>query len=238
MSINAQIAKATAAQWLRAAALIVFAVLAGLFLGAGVSQIVRAQTLPAISAEGESQAADDVRAWLKSTRSLTADFLQQGADGQFVRGKLTLAQPGKVRFEYEPSVEMLIVARDGALFFIDYEVNQLSRYPINETPLAPLLDPDVIDTVPLSVQEVAEGANAGSIYVTSTDPKHREYGTLTMVFERIAPGEVNLRSWSVLDGQGNLTQITLTNAQANVEVADAAFKFRDPRRRKGPSFRR
>ncbi|MEO0413302.1 MAG: outer membrane lipoprotein carrier protein LolA [Pseudomonadota bacterium] len=234
MANDTHTAKASATQFLRAAALIMFAIVAGLFLGAGVSQMVRAQVDAAPINAPEAPAAADVRAWLKSTRSLNADFTQQGADGQFVRGTLSLQQPGRLRFEYEPSVEMLIVAREGTIYFIDYEVNQLSRYPIKETPLAPLLNPDVIDTVPLRVTEVVNANGDARIYVTSEDPKHREYGTLTMVFERTGPKGVSLRSWSVLDGQGNLTQITLSNVRENVEIAQAAFKFRDPRRKKGP----
>lgn len=227
-------ARQTASQMLRGALLIVFAILAGLFLGAGVSQVVRAEDDLGAAELPQTAGETQVRAWLKTTRSLNADFSQQGADGKFVRGTLTLEQPGRVRFEYEPSVPMLIVAREGSLFFIDYEVNQLSRYPIKETPLAPLLNPEVIDTAPLRVTEVINRDGSASLYVTSEDPKHREYGTLTMVFDRTAAGKVALRSWSVLDGQGNLTQITLENVRENVEVADATFKFRDPRRTRGP----
>ncbi|MGD1956216.1 MAG: outer membrane lipoprotein carrier protein LolA [Sphingomonadales bacterium] len=215
----------------RAAAIIVIVIATGLFLGAGVSQMVRAATQQPADLPNDDIAAQAVRDWLRDTKSLKADFLQQGADGQAVCGELTLKQPGQVRFEYEPSVELLIVAREGSIYFIDYEVKQVSRYPIKETPLAPLLRPQSLDEVPFRAVEITDGVGKGTLYVTSEDPEHREYGTLTMVFTRTGPKSVALNAWSVLDGQGNLTQITLENVRENVDVASATFKFKDPRRR-------
>lgn len=229
---------------LKSAALLVGIVAGGLFLGAGVSQIVRAETLQVAAApqsnldnNNTATTTRDVKNWLRDTQSLQAEFVQQGVDGSFVRGTFTMQQPGQMRFEYEPSVEMLIVADGKSVYFIDYEVRQLSRYPLKETPLAPLLQLDRLETLDLKAIEVRDGPMAGTIAVTSQDPKHREYGTLTMMFERVDPqGKLNLRGWSVLDAQGNLTQITLQGAQENVQVAKNAFKFKDPRRR-GPRTR-
>lgn len=228
---------------LKSAVMIAGVIAGGLFLGAGVSQIVRAQPLPPsdgpaqTAIDGQSTATDDVKRWLRDTMSLKADFVQQGVDGSIVRGVFTMQQPGQMRFDYEPSVEMLIVADGKSVYFIDYEVRQLSRYPLKETPLAPLLKLDELNTLDLEAIEVRDGPMAGTLAVTSRDPKHREYGTLTMMFERVSPeGKLALRGWSVLDAQGNLTQITLQSAQENVQIAKNAFKFKDPRRR-GPRTR-
>lgn len=227
---------------LKSAVMIAGVVAGGLFMGAGLSQIVRAQTLAPVADKAkaetlQSKATDDVKRWLRETKSLKADFVQQGVDGSIVRGMFTMQQPGQMRFDYEPSVDMLIVADGKSVYFIDYEVRQLSRYPLKETPLAPLLKLDELETLDLDAIEVRDGPMAGTLAVTSKDPKHREYGTLTMMFERVSPdGKLALRGWSVLDAQGNLTQITLQSAQENVQIAKNAFKFKDPRRR-GPRTR-
>lgn len=226
---------------LKSAALLVGIMAGGLLFGVGLSQMVRAQEVqtvaPGVEAATSTAAAQDVKRWLRETKSLKAGFVQQGADGALVRGTFTMQQPGRMRFDYEPSVEMLIVADGKSVYFIDYEVRQLSRYPLKETPLAPLLKLDGLDTLDLEAIEVREGPMAGTIAATSMDKKHREYGVLTMMFERINPqGGLALRAWTVLDAQGNLTQITLQDTQENVQVADNAFKFKDPRRR-GPRTR-
>lgn len=227
---------------LKSAVMIAGVIAGGLFLGAGVSQIVRAQPVTpsadtADTATLQSAATADVKRWLRETTSLKADFVQQGVDGSIVRGTFTMQQPGQMRFDYEPSVEMLIVADGKSVYFIDYEVRQLSRYPLKETPLAPLLKLDELNTLDLQAIEVRDGPMAGTLAVTSKDPKHREYGVLTMMFERVSPeGKLALRGWSVLDAQGNLTQITLQSTQENVQIAKNAFKFKDPRRR-GPRTR-
>ncbi|MEM9880162.1 MAG: outer membrane lipoprotein carrier protein LolA, partial [Pseudomonadota bacterium] len=182
----------------------------------------------------EPAAESDVKRWLRDTKSLRADFIQQGADGSFLRGTFTMRQPGRIRFDYKDASDLLIVADGKAVYFIDYEVRQLSRYPLKETPLAPLLDSAAIETLALNVTEVTEGPMAGTIAVTSKDPKHREYGTLTMMFDRVdaAGSKLLLQAWTVLDAQGNLTQVTLRDQEENIAVADSTFTFKDPRRRR------
>ncbi|MFN5822052.1 MAG: outer membrane lipoprotein carrier protein LolA [Novosphingobium sp.] len=44
---------------------------------------------------------------------MRADFVQADANGQRVKGVLTLKRPGRIRFQYEKGVPMLIVS-DGS----------------------------------------------------------------------------------------------------------------------------
>jgi outer membrane lipoprotein-sorting protein len=43
-----------------------------------------------------------------------------------------------------------------------------------------------------------------------------------------------LQGWTALDAQNNRTSIRLSNQRFNVAVADSAFRYTDPRRRRGP----
>jgi len=228
---------------LKSLAAIVGIIAGGMFVGAGLSQMVRAQPMEPSFASLDPQATDeldkasateDVKRWLSETQGLRAQFVQQGADGSFLTGTFTMRQPGRIRFDYSDATDLLIVADGKAVYFIDYEVRQLSRYPLKETPLAPLLDNAALESLALSVTPVMEGPMAGTIAVTSQDPKHREYGTLTMMFDRVdgADGKLLLQAWTVLEAQGNLTQVTLRDQEENVSVADSLFTFKDPRRRR------
>ena len=92
-------------------------------------------------AQSSKQELDQVIAALRGIGTMTADFTQSDRNGRTVRGKLTLKRPGKIRFEYEKGVNMLLVSDGKSLTFLDYDVNQKQRYPIGNSPLGALLDP-------------------------------------------------------------------------------------------------
>ena len=68
----------------------------------------------ATPAIGQSASAlSSVQAHLKASDTMTADFVQTDRNGQRLSGKLTLKRPGKIRFQYQKGVPMLIVG-DGS----------------------------------------------------------------------------------------------------------------------------
>jgi outer membrane lipoprotein-sorting protein len=82
-----------------------------------------------------------VTAHLKAVTTMTAAFTQTDRAGKVLTGTLTLKRPGKIRFQYQQGVPLLIVGDGKALTFIDYSVKQVSRWPIGNSPLGVLLDP-------------------------------------------------------------------------------------------------
>ena len=177
-----------------------------------------------------ANALSSVQAHLKSTGSMTADFVQTDRNGQRLSGQLTLKRPGKIRFQYQQGVPLLIVGDGSSLTMIDYEVKQVQRWPVKNSPLGALLDPD------RDLTQYAKIVPTGSDEVLSVevrDPKRPEYGTITMVFVRdgAAPAGLRLRGWVALDSHNNRTRIDLSNQKFNVAVADSAFKWTDPRPR-------
>lgn len=181
---------------------------------------------PAIAQSANALSA--VQAHLKSTSSMTADFVQTDRNGQRLSGQLTLKRPGKIRFQYQKGVPLLIVGDGSRLTMIDYEVKQVQSWPVKNSPLGALLDPD------RDLAKYAKIIPTGSNDVVSVevkDPKRPEYGTITMVFIRDggAPGGLRLRGWVALDSQNNRTRIDLSNQRFNGPVADSAFRWTDPR---------
>ena len=171
-----------------------------------------------------------VQTHLKATSSMTADFVQTDRNGQRVSGKLTLKRPGKIRFQYQKDVPLLIVGDGSRLTMIDYQVKQVQSWPVKNSPLGALLDPERDLT---KYAKVLPTGSSDVLSVEVKDPKRPEYGTITMVFIRdgSSPGGVRLRGWVALDSQNNRTRIDLSNQQFNVAVADSAFKWTDPRPR-------
>jgi len=181
----------------------------------------------AAQASSSSKLAEAVAA-LRAISTLKADFVQTDRNGQRLSGELTLKRPGKIRFQYQKGVPLLIVGDGSSLTMIDYEVKQVQRWPVKNSPLGALLDPDRDLTKYAKVLPTGSG---DVLSVEVKDPKRPEYGTITMVFVRdgSAPAGLRLRGWVALDSQNNRTRIDLTNQKFNVAVADSAFRWTDPR---------
>ena len=169
---------------------------------------------------------------LKAMQSLRAGFTQTDRTGQTLTGTLTLKQPGKIRFEYQKDAQLLIVSDGRALTMIDYQVKQVQRWPIRNSPLGALLDPNRDLTKYGTLLQTNDPA---VVSVEVRDPKRPEYGVITLIFTRSAsaPGGLSLVGWVALDSQNKRTTIRLSGQQYNVSVADNAFAWTDPRA-KGP----
>ena len=186
---------------------------------------------PAKSANTDARKIAAVQEHLRTTYSMKADFVQTDSNGQQLTGELTLKRPGKIRFQYQKDVPLLIIGNESALTLIDYEVAQVQRWPIKNSPLGVLLDPE------RDFAHYAKVIPTGNHNVTSIavkDPKKPEFGTITLVFthDLRAPAGLRLRGWIALDAQHNRTRIDLINQRFNIAVADSTFKWTDPRRRK------
>ena len=123
----------------------------------------------------------------------------------------------------------LLVVGDGkALYFIDYSVKQVSRWPIGGSPLSVLLDPSREIS---RFARVVPGGDPRVVSVEVNDPKHPEYGRITLVFARDGgtPGGLALQGWVALDAQNNRTTIRLSNQRYNGAIPDGAFRWNDPR---------
>jgi outer membrane lipoprotein-sorting protein len=174
-----------------------------------------------------------VQTHLRAVTTMTADFAQTDRSGKTLTGQLKLKRPGKIRFQYQPGVPILIVGDGNSLWFLDYQVGQKQRWPIGNSPLGVLLDPSK------DIARFARVVPVGDpriVFVEARDPRHPEYGTLTLAFAREAgaPAGLRLQGWIAVDGQNNRTTVRLSNQRFNVTVGDEAFRWRDPTPNRGP----
>lgn len=171
-----------------------------------------------------------VQSYIRAVTTMTADFSQTDRNGQTLTGQLTLKQPGKIRFQYQKGVPLLIVGDGKALTVIDYDVRQVQRWPIGNSPLGALIDP----SKDLSkFGKVIATDDPSILSVQARDPRRPEFGTITMIFKRDAsgPAGLTLYGWVSLDSQNNRTAVRLSNQRYGVPVADSAFRWTDPRPR-------
>jgi outer membrane lipoprotein-sorting protein len=170
-----------------------------------------------------------VSAHLRAVNTMTAGFAQTDRRGRTLNGRLTLKRPGRIRFEYQPGVQMLIVADGRRLNMVDYEVKRVESWPIANSPLSVLLDAN---------QNLSRFASVVQndrqvLMVRARDPKRPEFGTISIAFAKIAsaPGGLMLQGWTVIDAQNNRTTVKLSGQRFNVPVADTAFAWADPRKK-------
>jgi outer membrane lipoprotein-sorting protein len=169
-----------------------------------------------------------VQQHLAQTQSMVAGFSQTDRNGRVLTGTLTLKKPGKIRFQYQQGVPILIVGDGRALTFIDYSVRQVQRWPIGNSPLGILLNPNADIS---RVARLSSGGDPRFVSVEASDPRHPEYGRITMIFNHnaSAPAGLMLQGWVALDAQNNRTTVRLSGQRFNVPVSDSTFQFRDPR---------
>jgi len=166
---------------------------------------------------------------LRAISTMKADFNQIDRAGNVVNGTMTLKRPGKIRFDYGEDADLLVVSNGRSLYMVDYEVNQVERWPIRNSPLGALLDPN------RDVKQFGTLIPTGSNEVLSIDvrdPEKPEFGRINLIFVRKpgAPGGLELTHWVALDAQNYRTTVRLNNHRYGVSVPDSTFRFRDPRR--------
>ena len=196
--------------------------------------LTAAVALPAVFAPVAAlaaPAADDlaqVQKSLEAMSSMTADFTQTDQAGKVLTGTLTIKKPGKIRFQYQQGVPLLIVGDGKNVYFIDYSVDQVQRWPVGGSPLSVLIDPSKNVS---RFAHIVPGGDPRIVSVEVNDPNHPEYGRITLVFARSdsAPGGLLLQGWVALDAQNNRTTIRLANQKFNGAVSEIMFRWNDPR---------
>lgn len=184
---------------------------------------------PAAQAQSSSADLDRAVTALRSISTMKANFNQIDRAGNTVTGTMTLKRPGKIRFDYGKDADFLVVSNGKSLYMIDYEVRQVERWPIKNSPLGALLDPS------RDVKQFGTLIPTGSPDVLSIDvrdPKKPEFGRINLIFVRkaSAPGGLQLTHWVALDAQNHRTTVRLTNHRYGLAIPDSTFRFRDPRR--------
>lgn len=157
--------------------------------------------------------------YLNGLRNVEAKFTQINADGSLSTGVLYIKRPGRIRFEYDPPNNALVLASQGQLAIFDPNGNNgPESYPLSKTPLSLIL----ADNINLSRERMVRGHqfDGTSTTLTVQDPEHPERGLLVLVFTGPSP---QLRQW-VIEGQnGEQTVIVLNDVAMNMFLNDNLF---------------
>lgn len=157
--------------------------------------------------------------YVNALTTAEAPFTQVNADGTLSTGRLYLHRPGRMRFEYDPPDNAVVIAGGGQVAVFDPKSNQPPEvYPLARTPLALLLAPQVdLDRARMVLAHREEG-NTTRLLVQ--DPDRPEYGTIELVF---TANPTELRQWIVRDETGAETTVILGALSTGMRLSPFLF---------------
>jgi outer membrane lipoprotein-sorting protein len=162
--------------------------------------------------------------YLNQLTSAEASFTQINADGTISTGTLYMRRPGKVRFEYNPPEQALVMANNGAVVVFDRKLGgEPETYPLNRTPLGLILAQNV--DLGRANMVVAHGYDGTATTVTAQDPENPEYGSIQLKF---TDNPVELRQWVITDDGGGQTTVVL-GAWERKQLANRLFNIEQER---------
>lgn len=159
---------------------------------------------------------------VSSAKTAKGRFTQANADGSLYSGSFAISRPGKLRFEYDAPVPVLIVADGTTVAMEDRDLETIDRVPLGSTPLGLILDDTLEFTDDVIVTDVSETAMA--FEVTVEDASGEMPGTLTMQFNQ---AENSLVGWRAVDAELNTTIVALQDVETNTRINPRQFILRD-----------
>ncbi|MBY5972401.1 outer membrane lipoprotein carrier protein LolA [Ferrimonas balearica] len=171
----------------------------------------------------------ELSAYMNGMKTAEAKFTQVNGDGSISTGQLYIMRPGRMRFEYDPPNEALVMAGGNAVAVFDPKSNGgPETYSLGMTPLKLILD----DRIDLGRDNmVTDYREEGpSTIVRAQDPEHPEYGHIELIF---TGDPVELRQWVVTDEAGSQTTVILGELETGVSLGTGMFSIRQETARRG-----
>ena len=160
---------------------------------------------------------------MKTIKAKFAQFNSKVKD-DLQTGDLYLSKPGKMRLIYEKGSPLEFYATGGYFIYHDKDLEEVSFFDLNQTPVALILkeklsftDPDFVVS---DVQDVLD-----EYFVSAYKKDAEELGTLTLVIDK---DTLELKQWDVVDMQGVKSTVSLYDITANKPIKDSMFNFTNP----------
>jgi outer membrane lipoprotein-sorting protein len=173
------------------------------------------------AAQAQELSLAEISGYFNGLRTAEGDFTQIASDGIISTGHIYIKRPGRIRFDYNPPEEALVIAGGGSVAVFDPRSNTgPDRYPLNQTPLNIILARTVnLDQAEMVTNVISDGTTTT---VTAQDPDHPEYGSIRLVF---TANPVELRQWIVDDGTGFETTVILGAMTVGEPISESLFNI-------------
>ncbi len=174
---------------------------------------------PLSALAAEKLSLTEISTYLNGLKTAQGAFTQINDDGTISTGKLSILRPGRMRFEYDPPEQALVIAAASAVVIIDKKSNQPPEtYPLERTPLSLILGRNInLNTASMVTGHSFDGT---ATIVTAQDPKNPENGSIQMSF---TDNPVQLRQWIVNDANGGQTTVILGDFATGMDLPGSLF---------------
>ena len=180
-------------------------------------------TLPAFALVRPAQAQiiplAELSRYFNSFTTAEGEFTQINPDGTLSTGRMYIRRPGRVRFEYDPPEQALVMAGGSQVAVFDGRSNQgPNQYPLRQTPLNIILEQNVDFARARMV--VGHSTDGVTTTVVAQDPENPHYGSIRLVF---SANPTELRQWVIRDDTGAETTVILGNMRFGGELSALLF---------------
>ena len=160
--------------------------------------------------------------YLNSITSLKSIFLQTASTGERSGGVLFLDRPGKMRVQYDEPSPILLVSDGSYVIYVEKNLEQISHFPIRQTPLRVLIEKDVDLQAWYEIKDIKSGP--GTLRLTLTMKDDLSLGSIQLLF---SDRPMQLRQWTIRDQQGIEVRVSLMDMQRGARLNPKLFEV-DP----------
>lgn len=184
--------------------------------------------LSVVTGSAWADSVSDLKAWLRDTRTLKADFAQSsagGIGGGKSQGTMAISRPGKFRWSISKPYNQLMVGDGSRIWLYDPELKQVivraSQKALGGTPAALLAGDNETDQ---RFNFKADGEHAGAEWVIA-EPKQNDTGFVRI---RIGLAGNELKGMILEDSFGQTTTLVFSNVVRNGDAPASLFRFTPP----------
>jgi outer membrane lipoprotein-sorting protein len=193
-------------------------------LGFAMPGIVRAEVQAAQLSAADRADIARVEDYLNGIGSMKASFQQFTESEGLAFGRIYLRRPGRLRVEYDPPSEILLIADGTLLSYYDAELNHIEQVPLGLSPMWFLLRKDVELGGDVTVTHFRKAAKAIQIGLVQSDEP--DAGSVML---ELSDQPLELTQWTITDPAGTQVRVGLYNTEFGMPLQAALFAT--PRRK-------
>jgi outer membrane lipoprotein-sorting protein len=175
----------------------------------------------AVPAMAEKISLTQISTYLNSFQTAKGDFTQINEDGSVTTGEILIKRPGRIRFDYAPPDNSLVIAGGSQVAVFDPKSNvPPEQFPLKRTPLNMILAKTV--NFGRSNMVVGHRDDGTATVVKLQDPQHPEYGNIQLKF---TSKPVELRQWVITNDAGGETTVILGELKTGIKIGARPFNI-------------
>jgi len=190
----------------------------------GVGRALAADAPAAALSNDDKALVQKATDYIQNLKGVQGKFTQIDPKGQVSTGLFYMQRPGKARFQYDPPAALLVVADGYNVSVYDRKLKSFDQFPLGQTPLVLLLAKNV--RLDRGVAVTAVDKTKDGFIIAARDANSKAQGRLTLEFSQNPMG---LRGWTIVDAQGQKTEVKLGGLRESAALNANLFVLRDPR---------